>query len=323
MFQAVEEFYRWGRDCAAEALDRGVEPVRTGFALHGEMRLFTPYIEAAIAALEDSHRDPALKDKVTVSGMYGLCVRRRALDELFPERKETSIPWWLRLTFDFGHSIHHLFQQRYLPAAFPPGSAIDFIGEWSCRCGKFQLPLGVGADARCLECRGWLKYVEHRTRWEDHDTSGGMDMLFSVQLPGIATKWIGDAKSIDGNAFKNMKGPLVDNVYQLQIYLNLMGVDDGVLFYVSKGTSEAMIREFHVRRDPWYQRDADRKLKALKEWRGLEGSKIPYRECETPKDKRAKRCDQCVACFDPVVLARRMEHKGFEVDAVGVVRGRV
>ncbi len=95
-----------------------------------------------------------------------------------------------------------------------------------------------------------------------------------------------DIKSSNGFAFKGLKEPKPENVYQIQLYLHYFGISKGILLYVNKNNQD--LREFVVDYDPNMAKTLLASLEALQ--RKIKAGLIPARLANYPKDRQCRYC---------------------------------
>ncbi len=284
---------------------RSSEPVAAVKPLpeYPRSEIFVSYFKDLLQNLPDNH----WKDELRVSSLWKLCVRKRALDQLFPEKVDSLIGWLTQMKLDTGTALHDWFQQVRLRKTG------RIVGQWACRACESRLQgTGTYPCIRCPRCGSeeW-KYVEIELVWARWGIKGHLDWIFIAEIDenGVPGRMIPvDLKTKRSDMFRSMRSPGLDNVYQMQIYLAMSGFDLGLLVYLDKDSGE--FKEYSIVRDQRYVEDAERKLAMLERWEGAAKSGIPARECSSKEHIRAKYCEHAKACFNNRTILTRMEEKG-------------
>lgn len=308
MWGALEDLLEWGRAerAAAQARRAAAAKSTTAARIARRPQLIIPTLQRGLESMNDDPIDPR-RLRPTPSKAWGLCPRKQALDQLFPDNVDEYITWQDRLVFDSGSALHEWFQQRYMPRFF------TVLGNWRCRgCGlvlpsghKIEdvrvKPEGLIGGPHLPVCSGAWKYVEPTVYWPEFNTDGKLDGILEIDWVRVVwdLKTVGRATQINA-----MSGPKPDNVYQLQVYLNLAEIDIGVLLYFCLEDRGKTMKEFTVVRDPSVMQDANRKMRAWHAWRGVRESGVPQRECVSRDDPMARYCQQKGPCFDPARVDR-------------------
>lgn len=238
-----------------------------------------------------------------------LCPREMALRGLYAsEIKE--VPKRIRsvMRMDVGAACHKWWQNEYLG---PDGI---LMGDWECLgCGNW-VKMSLLPREKCACGRGEYEFREIRVFDEATQICGSTDGILLFQ----DGKWVFDLKTSNEDTMRQLREPYVGHVWQINIYMHLLGVRRGLLVYFDpacrfwrdamakaegEGPESLPILEFVVEYDrKWWEKsmekvgEAKRILEELKEgkWSGV----LPKRICENPEAWRAKDCGVRGICFD-------------------------
>lgn len=261
-------------------------------------------------------------DWFRISTIGAICPREEVLRHRFGVVKSSGIDPNLGLTFEFGHDIHFMMQNKVMPATG------KIIGSWRCTwCGETYGSMAEGLVPRpeiCIRCGGEAGEARRRNNKPIH-TMRGESFVFVEEWLGNAEYMIGgspDGYYVDGeldrytkedvvvlefksaseNSFaKYVKAPDFMHVIQCQCYMWLTGFKRAKILYINKGIFGL---DGLVEHDIKYDQDTVSVVqKALKEIRdGLNGGPVPPRElCDSPGCPRANSCVVSKQCFSGVV----------------------
>jgi hypothetical protein len=88
-----------------------------------------------------------------------------------------------------------------------------------------------------------LRGAEVNARWPDPNIHGRVDFILQ-----LGTKVLLELKTINDKGFLQLDGPKREHEVQLQVYLNILGVDHGVVWY--EGKNDQKTKAFGITRDP-------------------------------------------------------------------------
>lgn len=264
---------------------------------------------------KDERRNP--RHPFRISSLPGLCPRELALRYLFPKSAEDDA-WEPRslLRVDTGSALHSWWQDRYL------GPAGILVGDWECSgCKKQWKRCVIPNGGKCTVCTKPLQYVEMTVSDPETGITGHTDGLLMFG----DGEWGFDLKTSNEDSMKNMRQPYEGNIWQLNLYMHLLGVKKGLLVYVdpvcrfwredrskAKGLETLPILEFVVEYDrKWWDMAVDKVNQAkkiaeeirTKTWTGT----LPHRICETDKGFRASDCPVAGECFEAMIEKRVSE----------------
>lgn len=266
---------------------------------------------------------PPLKpdDWIRISSLGAICPREEVLRFRHDVPRSAAINPDLGLTFEFGHSIHWIMQNKVMAATG------RIVGSWRCTwCGEIYGSIKseglLPRPSKCIRCgavAGEVSRVNNRPVVGSH----GESFLFVEEWLGNHEYMVGgtpDGYMVDGdpNSFtpadviilefksasennfaKYKKAADFMHVIQCQCYMWLTGFKRAKIIYINKGEFGM---EGIVEHDVSYDeetitmvKDAVRQIRA-----GMMGGPIPERvACDTPTCPRAKDCDVAKLCFGP------------------------
>jgi len=202
----------------------------------------------------------AAKEEVAIrepraSAVYDGCMRKCVLGtkHSLAEKRYTNVK--SKFLFGMGNAVHYWLQNT--PDIF--GS--ERYGWWRClACGKVRYEFGPPPRTKCSCGASVAATVYHEHQVEIHEpviVTGHLDMFVKVQ-----TKYrVVDFKTIEGEHFKRLAAPLIENLWQIQTYMWAASQDQkipveidsrvGYIAYVSKKDFEGMlpVKMFPVKRD--------------------------------------------------------------------------
>ena len=236
---------------------------------------------------------------------FGDCFRKTALQyygELFPDLKDDSpIDTKFQRICAAGHSYHERMQTVL--------SKIGILrGCWKCkRCGKVhgkEEKLGTLLPDKC-DCEapagdnrhgmGLFDYVEIRVADEEYNFEGHIDGVVEIKDRGYYDGiYVIDFKSINAERFALLREPEEKYKTQINIYMWLLGLDRGIIYYEDKNRHE--IKEFVQYRDETRIDEIKKTSKNLLAL--LETKKLPKIPTHYEKDKKpCKWCEYLKRCW--------------------------
>ena len=189
----------------------------------------------------------------TLSG----CVREHVLGYRF-ELSRSEVIWAsLAETFLVGEAVHWFLQND--PRVFGD----KLVGYWKCHaCGNRVFGTRPKEES-CSQCGALIEATFYDEFWtkvirDDMAFNGRIDGFFKMDERGKKL-YIGEYKTIEGNAWQELTAPLMDHVFQLHCYLifaPLAGFPEplhdnrGIILYVSKSHQrDYPVKAFWVNRD--------------------------------------------------------------------------
>lgn len=257
-------------------------------------------------------------DWLRISSIGAICPREEVLRFRLGIPKSSGIDPNLGLTFEFGHDVHFMMQNKVMPATG------KIIGSWRCTwCGETYGSLAEGMVPRpemCIRCGGVagetrrvhnrpiiaarsesFLFVEEWLGNSEYKIGGSPDGYY---VDGDVDKYTNDDvvilefKSASENNFaKFVKAADFMHVIQCQCYMWLTGFKRSKILYINKGIfgMEGIV-EHDVRYDPETVSLVQRGLKQIRT--GLAGGPVPPRElCDNEKCPRANGCSVSRPCF--------------------------
>lgn len=257
-------------------------------------------------------------DWFRISSIGGICPRAEVLRARLNVPRRAGIDPNLGLTFEFGHDVHHLMQNKVMAATG------RIIGSWRCTwCGEVYGSLAEGLVPRpeqCIRCggvAGEARRVHNRpiaterteSFWFTEEWVGNAEYMIGGSpdgyfVDGDLAKYTNDDivvlefKSCSENNFaKYVKAPDFMHVIQCQCYMWLTGFKRAKILYINKGVFglDGLV-EHDIKYDAETISMVQRGLKQIRS--GLTGGEVPPRElCSDAGCPRANGCEVSKACF--------------------------
>lgn len=224
-----------------------------------------------------------------VSEMPRLCPREEVLRVKLNRPKSAQIDARLQRVFDIGTAVHSLVQEEW----FAKWGML--WGAWGCQCG-FHTDRSVAAPkpetCQCGNPR--FRYIEMELRAPGIRLGGHPDGV----LVHEGRKYVLELKSCNSKQFDLLtrikNKPLASHVDQIQLYMCLLGIEDGIILYFEK--DESQLHQFSVRYSEEHAFGLLGRLIDIREYH--ESGKVPGREmCENIGCARAKSCVVPKECF--------------------------
>lgn len=267
----------------------------------------TPLIELITKKFRQDEPKPPLKSNsyARCSGLSSMCIREEVLCAINNVQRRQVVEADLNLIFSHGTALHHILQNRVLPA-------LENVlhGNWKClKCGKLHcgppdkpmLEAVITRPAEC-DCKGReFSYEELPLISQQYQLTGHPDGF--LKLPGYEGFGILEAKSISNRgAWEVKKTPKMDHVIQAQMYMWFTGTQWAQVLYWDKGTNGiAGLIEHHVERDDdviqGILENLDELWANLKLWEDKQEKKLPERICANDSCPRANVCAVAKLCF--------------------------
>jgi len=253
------------------------------------------------------------------SAMFDFCPRETALVhrhfKVVPGKEEFSST--TLFTFKRGSVTHGILQNGVL-------AKMGVLVGWWCKLNTEERVEGV-----CPQDGGVWEYEEPSFRVSIDGTPDGPQWDLVGACDGILVldgQTVGlEAKSCKTSIYRGLPKAFEDmrlirdwyaagggsskwhdkyargHTFQLQIYLNALGIEDGVVLYLPKEPTQddPPLLEFAVKRDPGVMDVAKKKIRLVAEaenggdWRGP----VPEGICRTPGCLRAQKCPVVNQCF--------------------------
>lgn len=260
---------------------------------------------------------------IWASGIWAMCPRKLVLDFLWPLKSEANVR--LQLFADSGTATHDMFQAYMAHAGI-------LWGDWQCSrgCGhRFKRGFFPGAKCPGLvprrrrtrlrsrlrsyrRCKGRVVYKEIKIRDKESGISAKADGY--VYLDDV--EWLFELKTISQGQFPKLDKPKDEHFYQVNIYMHIHQKKRAVVVYFNRNTMD--MKEFRVYPDRALWEEAIDKIDHFKDIRDKieetdrdpvywAKADWPDRICDTPREDRAKYCDQCSICFDDRAIKLKRE----------------
>lgn len=256
------------------------EKVDANFDLVSSMNLMLP---------SESQLPPPVPDQnYRVSHVVKLCPREEVLRHINKTPKPEKIDAKSRRIFDIGRAFHTLVQNEWF------GKWGWLQGDWECT-GCHQRQLETIRPKCCKNCfKSEFFYHEPEP---SHPTLG-----ITAHLDGILVNG-GKKRVLELKTTHSMQFNLVSNVNrrpqdahrkQIQMYMFLTGIKDGIILYFNK--NESTVHHFD---EVYDHKIVDQMLDNLAKARdGMRKKVVPSEKiCESKSCARAKQCPVREICF--------------------------
>jgi hypothetical protein len=218
-----------------------------------DLSILTGRLNKFLAGKEDTYAKDVYYHP---SQLYGACARMEVLKRVVPlellplEKNEV----YVTAKFDIGNAVHYWYQNYYL------GQMGILKGKWRCcHCnavtGTDPKPEFRPKKCDCGNTTEW-DYEECHVLNKEWDVIGKVDGILDID----GKPYVLDMKTSDPELFKKMKKPWPSAEFQVQVYLWLTGIKDGVLLYIDKSSNGPdPTKEFSVK----YSEETVDKVKSL------------------------------------------------------------
>jgi len=152
------------------------------------------------------------------STLYADCIRMRVIAALHKlSAKKYPLPTGQRLIFGMGDAFHKKAQNE--PFLFGDRRC----GWWECSACGAVLYFGFPPKRRCSKCGARaeaIRYKEHSLALTDPLVIFGHPDLFltSIHNPAALPR-VSELKTMEGEMFEKLKGPLIQHVWQVCTYV--------------------------------------------------------------------------------------------------------
>lgn len=159
----------------------------------------------------------------------------------------------------------------------------------------------------CARCRrgGAWGFRETRISIPEFDLVGHFDGI--VVYP-CGTERLLEMKTKDSFAWDGMTEPTARHVTQSQIYMYGSGLREAVIAYINKNSG--LMKEFLVKYDEDFVNRVKRNIEAVRT--AVDAGELPNGVCGSPREKRAKECGYCDACFLGIDTVAELLARGIE-----------
>lgn len=273
------------------------EQAAAGIAPEGEIvdlgEAFWNYL-TAISESKDQRRAPGYHP----SQMYGFCPRKEVLAHFFPKPEADYIDPGLQMIFDWGTAWHWLTQNHY----FGPMGIL--WGVWKCNeCAKsvegfMPEPHKLchprwkpGGPAR----GGYWTYVEPHVYDKHWNIPGHGDGILILSKKPEGKRSLLEVKTINGEMFKFLTKPDEKYVFQISIYLWILGLEEAWLTYWSKDARQGKPKVFRVRIDMNVIEEVKKRIDLHR--RVWPTKRLCEGICKSDTDKHAIKCSHRGECF--------------------------
>jgi hypothetical protein len=256
------------------------------------------------------NKDPSRRPGYHPSQMYGFCVRKEVLSHYFKKPEADYISPDVHLIFDWGTAWHWMAQNYH----FGPMGIL--WGKWVCNgCAKVveegfmpepceecypehgpegrigKIIMGVDAPKR----GGFWTYHEPKLYNEEFNIPGHADGILKLSKNPKGESTLLEIKTINGRRFKMLSAPDESYVFQMNIYLWLLGLKRGWLVYYTKDAKQEKPKVFRVSYDPDIIEEVKRRITLHK--RAWPEKRLTRGICMSRIDPRAKYCEWVNECF--------------------------
>ena len=200
-----------------------------------------------------------------IAGDSDFCIREQVLSLIYEQSQGKELPVGSLKIFAAGSSIHEKWQKMFTVC--------------SEKIPGFKL---VRVEARSFS-----------EKWKLYFTP---DAIVEIN----EKNYIVEIKSMNEWAYKSAmksKNPHPSARKQLQLYMHLTGIHNGLILLENKNNQDFELFEVHYEYDE-VVKYLDRLQEIKSEYKDLVKNKIePERICKASTVKRAKECNMCKACF--------------------------
>jgi CRISPR/Cas system-associated exonuclease Cas4 (RecB family) len=266
---------------------------------------------SVIKPLHDQHLNKLAKKSSATRGYkhfhpsaFGECLRKIALQYYseFDERykpSEKQDPTLQRI-FSAGHAFHFRMQHDFAKMGV-------LRGFWRCRaCGIVrgkENKIGIFLPDTC-ECREGTKdkrkgiklftYEEPFVESKKYNFKGHCDGVIEIDKDDPDHRYVIDFKTCNSDVFKMLSEPDHKYVVQVTIYMWLLGVSKGIIYYEDKNRHG--VKEFLIELDDQLVSDIKNNSMALLQL--IKKNKIPQIASQFTKDRKPCRyCDYKKICW--------------------------
>lgn len=160
------------------------------------------------------------------SQLYDMCILQEYYRRKYKVDSVDESDFYMRLMAGAGTAAHKHFQEHIF------GPAQVLVGSWSCaRCGKV-----LGKDCimpnECSFCgavRPYIIYDEIRVEDKKYKIRGKVDGILSLDKDYLL-----EMKTKGSNAFKKIEKPSRKELFQVNTYMHLLGLDECMFVYISR-----------------------------------------------------------------------------------------
>jgi hypothetical protein len=263
----------------------------------------------SISETKDERRVPGYHP----SQMYGFCPRKEVLAHYFPKPEADYIEPGLQMIFDWGTAWHWLTQNHY----FGPMGVL--WGVWKCNeCAKSVEGFMPEPHKLCHPRHsgkgpkrgGYWTYVEPHVYNKEWNIPGHGDGILIMNRKPEGKRSLLEVKTMNGDMFKYLTKPDEKYIFQINIYLWLLGFDECWLTYWSKDARQGKPKVFRIKFDPEIPKEAQRRIQLHR--RVWPTKRLCEGICKTDTDKHAQKCAHRGECFRQdidLVVERLMKAK--------------
>lgn len=237
---------------------------------------------------------------------FGNCFRKIALQYYgYPKDYETEPK--ARRIFSAGHAHHDRMQSHFAEMGI-------LRGYWRCmRCGKVHgkdNKIGIFCPRDC-DCADKVpedfekhkrtkfdlfQYREIQVENKEYHFKGHCDGVIELIKGNDDERYVVDFKTVRSEKFSYLKKPDPVYVTQIRIYMWLLDIKQGIIFYEEKNSHE--IKEFRVLQDEHHIEEIKKNAKKL--WGVLQSKRIPAIHERYRKDRKpCYYCEYRDRCWAP------------------------
>ena len=224
---------------------------------------------------------------------FGQCYRKTAFQYYeFPKDEEFKPK--ARRIFSAGHAYHNRVQTEFAQMGI-------LRGYWRCKiCGKLHgkdEKWGIFCPRECdckkhipddfpskkLKKTDLFEYEEIQVENKEYHFKGHTDGIIEINKGEDGDRYVVDFKTINSKRFEFLSKPANVYVAQIRIYMWLLDINQGIIFYEEKDGHE--LKEFKILQDQDFIKDIKKTAKHL--WDILQKKKLPaipkfYKEDKMP-----------------------------------------
>jgi hypothetical protein len=227
------------------------------------------------------------KDYFRASAIFKMCPREEALYHKYNIDRKDRISAALWRTFSFGRVFERFFRDELL------GKSQILVGIWKCNICEFctDKHVRISKPSECGVCGAQsFEYVEEDLINEELGIGGHPDGF----LKWDNEEYLLELKTTNSfNFSKILTEPMASHIAQMQIYMHILKLGKGIVFYFNKDTSQIILHEIS------YSEEQVKILfeKPMQYKSYLKTANLPPRICFDASNARANKCAMCKLCF--------------------------
>jgi len=110
----------------------------------------------------------------------------------------------------------------------------EYVTEWGNKAHK--------AVQKQWAKLGVLEASERRMVDQEHNISGHMDAILNIE----GKRYVADIKTVGGEKYNDLRGPIDEHVAQVNFYQHELGIDRGQIYYINRDDPSAPIKVYNL-----------------------------------------------------------------------------